>query len=35
MLKAQDLTKKYGDFTALNSLNLNIKAGDIFLLARC
>ncbi|GFD79222.1 ABC transporter ATP-binding protein [Tenacibaculum sp. KUL118] len=32
MLKAQDLTKKYGDFTALNSLNLNIKAGDIFCL---
>lgn len=32
MLEAKDLTKEYGDFTALNSLNLNIRAGDIFCL---
>ncbi|GAA3635780.1 ABC transporter ATP-binding protein [Flavivirga jejuensis] len=32
MLEAKDLTKKYGDFTALNTLNLSIRAGDIFCL---
>lgn len=32
MLEAKELTKKYGDFTALNDLNLNIQAGDIFCL---
>ncbi|MEP1487747.1 MAG: ABC transporter ATP-binding protein [Algibacter sp.] len=32
MLEAKDLTKKYGDFTALDSLNLSIRAGDIFCL---
>lgn len=32
MLEAKDLTKKYGDFTALNNLNLSIRAGDIFCL---
>lgn len=32
MLEAKDLTKKYGDFTALDTLNLNIRAGDIFCL---
>ena len=32
MLEAKDLTKKYGDFTALNALNLSIRAGDIFCL---
>ncbi|WP_062059455.1 ABC transporter ATP-binding protein [Aquimarina longa] len=32
MLEAIDLTKKYGDFTALKSLNLTIKEGEIFCL---
>jgi len=32
MLETKDLTKKYGEFTALNSLNLSIRAGDIFCL---
>lgn len=32
MLKASNLTKKYGAFTALNALNLEIKEGDIFCL---
>ncbi|WP_103071810.1 ABC transporter ATP-binding protein [Aquimarina sediminis] len=32
MLETIDLTKKYGDFTALNSLNLKIKEGEIFCL---
>lgn len=32
MLEAKELTKKYGDFTALDTLNLNIRAGDIFCL---
>lgn len=32
MLEAKDLTKKYGNFTALDSLNLSIRAGDIFCL---
>jgi len=32
MLEAKDLTKKYGDFTALDTLNLSIRAGDIFCL---
>ncbi len=32
MLQAINLTKRYGDFTALNALNLNIKKGEIFCL---
>ena len=32
MLIAQNLTKKYGEQTALNSLNLTIKEGEIFAL---
>jgi len=32
MLEAKDLTKKYGAFTALDTLNLHIRAGDIFCL---
>ena len=32
MLTAENLTKKYGEFKALNSLNLDIKAGDIYCL---
>lgn len=32
MLIAKNLTKKYGDYTALNSLNLTIKKGEIFAL---
>ncbi|HRU39791.1 MAG TPA: ABC transporter ATP-binding protein [Candidatus Goldiibacteriota bacterium] len=30
MIKLENLTKKYGDFTAVSSLNLEIKKGDIF-----
>ncbi|MGG7664149.1 ABC transporter ATP-binding protein [Dyadobacter sp. BHUBP1] len=32
MLEAKNLTKKYGDHTALNSLNLSIGEGEIFAL---
>ena len=32
MLEARNLTKRYGSHTALNSLNLNIKPGEIFAL---
>ena len=32
MLTAENLTKKYGDQIALNSLNLTIKKGEIFAL---
>jgi ABC-2 type transport system ATP-binding protein len=32
MLEAKNLTKRYGNYTALNSLNLNIKPGEIFAL---
>jgi len=32
MLTAQNLTKKYGDYIALNNLNLTIKEGEIFAL---
>ncbi|SHG28842.1 ABC transporter ATP-binding protein [Flavobacterium defluvii] len=32
MLTAKNLTKKYGDHTALNALNLTIKEGEIFAL---
>jgi ABC-2 type transport system ATP-binding protein len=32
MLTAQNLTKKYGEHTALNSLNMSIKEGEIFAL---
>jgi ABC-2 type transport system ATP-binding protein len=32
MLKAKNLTKKYGNQIALNSLNLHIKKGEIFAL---
>lgn len=30
IIKLQNLTKKYGDFTAVNSLNLDIRPGEIF-----
>ena len=30
MIKLTDLTKKYGGFTAVNRLNLEIKKGEIF-----
>ncbi len=32
MLKATDLTKHYGNFLALNSLNIHIKEGEIYCL---
>lgn len=32
MLQAENLTKKYGDFTALRSLNLSLAPGGIFCL---
>ncbi|WP_031527840.1 ABC transporter ATP-binding protein [Dyadobacter crusticola] len=32
MLEASNLTKKYGDYTALNNLNLTIGKGEIFAL---
>lgn len=32
MLQAKDLTKNYGDFTALDTLNLSVQEGDIFCL---
>jgi ABC-2 type transport system ATP-binding protein len=32
MLQAKNLTKKYGEHTALNSLNLTIEAGEVFCL---
>ena len=32
MLEAKNLTKKYGNHTALNSLNLRIQPGEIFAL---
>ena len=32
MLEAKNLTKKYGNHTALNNLNLTIKEGEIFAL---
>ncbi|KQS28284.1 ABC transporter ATP-binding protein [Dyadobacter sp. Leaf189] len=32
MLEANNLTKKYGDYTALNNLNLTIGKGEIFAL---
>lgn len=32
MLIAENLTKKYGDYIALNKLNLTIKQGEIFAL---
>ncbi|MTI22869.1 ABC transporter ATP-binding protein [Fulvivirga sp. RKSG066] len=32
MLKATNLTKKYGSFTALHDLNLSVNEGDIFCL---
>ncbi len=32
MLQATNLTKKYGNFTALNSLNLSVNEGEIFCL---
>lgn len=32
MIKTIDLTKKYGDFTALNGLNLEVSPGEIFCL---
>ncbi len=30
MIKAVNLTKKFGDFTAVDSINLNVKKGEIF-----
>jgi ABC-2 type transport system ATP-binding protein len=32
MLQATGLTKKYGEHTALNALNLTINRGEIFCL---
>ena len=32
MLKVKNLTKKYGDKTVVNSINLNIKKGETFAL---
>ena len=32
MIKTENLTKKYGDFTALKNLNIEIKKGEIFCL---
>ncbi|WP_435261938.1 ABC transporter ATP-binding protein [Tenacibaculum sp. nBUS_03] len=32
MIKTNNLTKRYGDFTALNNLNLEIQKGEIFCL---
>ncbi len=32
MLQAKNLTKQYGDFKALDALNLDIKAGEIYCL---
>jgi ABC-2 type transport system ATP-binding protein len=32
MLEAKNLTKKYGNYTALNALNLTIREGEIFAL---
>ncbi|HAA12486.1 MAG TPA: ABC transporter ATP-binding protein, partial [Cytophagales bacterium] len=32
MLEAQNLTKQYGDFTALEGLNLQVNPGDIYCL---
>lgn len=31
-IETKDLTKKYGDFTAVNDLNLSIKKGELFAL---
>jgi len=30
VIQLQNITKKYGDFTAVNNLNLSIKKGEIF-----
>ena len=30
IIELKDLTKKYGDYTAVNNLNLSIKKGEIF-----
>ncbi|MBS9773701.1 MAG: ABC transporter ATP-binding protein [Tenacibaculum sp.] len=30
MIKAEQVVKKYGDFTAVNNLNLHIKKGEIY-----
>ena len=32
MITTKELTKKYGDFTALDKLNLNVKPGEIYCL---
>ena len=32
MLRAENLTKRYGDFTALHPLNLTVNPGDIYCL---
>lgn len=30
MLQLKNLTKKFGSFTAVNNLNLELKKGDFF-----
>ena len=30
MIKASGTTKKFGDFTALNGLDLNVKKGSVY-----
>ena len=30
MIELKDLTKKYGDFQAVNDLNLCVKKGEVF-----
>lgn len=32
MIITKELTKKYGDFTALTNLNLHINSGEIYCL---
>ncbi|NOQ18586.1 MAG: ATP-binding cassette domain-containing protein, partial [Desulfobacterales bacterium] len=30
MIELKDLTKKYGEFEAVNKLNLSVKKGEVF-----
>ncbi|MGD1985732.1 MAG: ATP-binding cassette domain-containing protein, partial [Desulfobacterales bacterium] len=30
MIELKDLTKKYGDFEAVNNLNLSVQKGEVF-----
>lgn len=30
MIKTKDLTKRYGNFTAVNQININIPQGEIY-----